>query len=657
MVLCMTVSRCGAYICVDNRFRFLLGVNYWPRKLNIRMWRDWNEEYIREDCKKMKELGIRVVRMFIKDEDFADEDAKVFEDSLKKLVKTLDVFADNGIQVFITFIVGHMSGKNWRIPWTSFDEIYTPRSIEKTMRFIEDIVKRIKDHKAVAGWILSNELSLVKEASSREEALSLLRAFSYTVRSLDKDHVLSSGDIPTSYMQETYNVKDFVDYAGPHLYLYDSDPIRHAYLYAAAVELFSNAHTHPVIVEEFGFSTHQYSEESHAQFINEMLYTTLAHEASGAWIWCFSDFAHESDPPYEWRPLELGFGIIRGDGSEKKAADVVRRFSSELSRLEELEINVKFRRRIEAYVVAPFYIWRDYEFVRYKAMLGPFSIMKPLAVSYLLLSSSGISAGIVYELDVGVVEDRAKLIVLPSTLLALSSTWRKLLKLTERGVNIYASFIRGFGNVMALHESPTHLWAELFGVENTLTAGAIGRRIYGKMVLEFSKDLGTIKGGDRITIDIPTPIYVYRARAVDADVLAYDSYGEPIIFTARRGNAKVYLSLIPIETSLAMAEEVDWLSGIHKIYETIAIESGIRRPYVVSDPRVEVQTFEHREEDIVIAINHSYNKLDAILRSERIIKNIAKIGGDAQIVEWSSKDVKLRFDEKSAIILLINRPD
>ncbi len=39
-----------------------------------------------------------------------------------------------------------------------------------------------------------------------------------------------------------------------------------------------------MIVEEFGFSSYRYSEESYAKFINEVLYAALAHGASGAFI-------------------------------------------------------------------------------------------------------------------------------------------------------------------------------------------------------------------------------------------------------------------------------------------------------------------------------------------------------------------------------------
>jgi len=190
-------------VCSNGAFKFLLGVNYWLRRLNIRMWRDWNEDFIREDVAKMRELSIRAARAFIKCKDFANDYGNVKLEALEKLRRFLDILWKHGIQAFVTFLVGHMSGKNWRIPWTDFDKIYTPEAVARTVRFVEQVVSALKDHPSVAGWILSNELSLVKMASSREEALVLLRSFAKAVKRINGKHVVSSRGVPDSYMQET----------------------------------------------------------------------------------------------------------------------------------------------------------------------------------------------------------------------------------------------------------------------------------------------------------------------------------------------------------------------------------------------------------------------------------------------------------------------
>jgi endo-1,4-beta-mannosidase len=644
------IRRSGSVFLVDGVFRFLLGFNYWPRLLNIKMWREWSEEAIREDVALMKSLGVRVVRVFIKNEDFADAEGNVYRESIVKLRRLLDILHEHGISAFITLLVGHMSGKNWRIPWLDFEELYEPRAIEKTMRFIEAVVREVRDHPAVAGYILSNELSLVKRADRRDKALGLLKAFADTVRRVDRDRVISSGDVPDSYLQETPNVRDYVDYVGPHLYLYDVDLVRHGYMYGAFIELFSNSGDLPVILEEFGFSTHQYSEESHAEFINEVLYTTLAHGASGALVWCFSEFTGETDPPYEWRPLELGFGLVRRDGSLKPGALVVKRFSEELKRVEELGLNTVFKRRPLISVITPFYVFRDYEFVWYKSALGFWEVVKPTLLASILLSSSGLDNTIIYELDVDKVLGGRRLLVAPSTIVMLTSTWRKLLRYVERGGSLYVSLTRSIGNVKAGYEAATHMWTELMGVESALEAGSLGVKYQGEVVVEFTKSLAHIAPGEKLVLKAPDPIYTYKLRPVDSEVLAIDSDGRPVLFRARRGEGYVYTSTIPIELVEASVEQVDWSGKLQALYKSIAYEAGVTPDYEPSNPEVEVKPFYGGKSDIVIAINHGGEKRVTV-KARRTIVDVNKIGGNAEVSSWTKSDIHLEMPRKSSIIL------
>jgi len=640
-------------ILTDGSFRFLLGVNYWPRLSNIRMWRDWNEDAVREDLRQMKDMGVRAARIFLKCEDFADEAGVPRPEAVEKLRKLLDLADEAGLGVFVTFLVGHMSGKNWPIPWTSFEGLYSPESVEKTCRFAARIAELFRDHPAVAGWILSNELSLVKRASSVEEALVLLKAFVQAIKGVDPHHVVSSGDIPDSYMQETPSVKHIVDYVGPHLYLYDTDSVRHGYMYAAMLELFADAGEAPVILEEFGFSTLQYSEESHAAFVNEVLYTALAHEASGAFVWCFSDFPSESDPPYEWRPLELGFGLLRKDGSGKPAAEVFRRFSSELEAVEKLGLNKEHRRVAHSVVVAPFYVFRDYEFAWYKQALGFHALSRLVGMGYTLLSASSTPARVVYEFDAEKAFGWSKLVVLPSAVACLASTWRKLLHYVEAGGVLYASFLRAVGGFQALHDSPTQLWEELFGVKSALEAGSVGAKLHGRLTLRVVEDIPPLSRGDRIALDVHEPAYTFRARPVDARVLAVREDGEPALFLARRGKGAAVLSLVPFEAVLAGQEALEWGSGVFELYEALALLAGIERPYVSSDSRVEVQTFSSPagSTDIVITVNHSPGSIDAVLTARRSIAGVEKVGGDAEVAGSTESEVNLRMPGKSAVIL------
>jgi endo-1,4-beta-mannosidase len=480
--------------------------------------------------------------------------------------------------------------------------------------------------------------------------LRLLRAFSETVRGVDRDHVVSSGDTPDSYLQETPNIRELVDYVGLHLYLYDTDLARHGYMYGALVELFSNAGDLPVVLEEFGFSTHQYSEESQARFISETLYTALAHGASGAFVWCFSDFTGESDQPYEWRPLELGFGVVRRNGSLKPAALVIKRFAGEVERLEKMGFNRVFRRAPRASVLAPFYVFRDYEFVWYRSALGFWGSVKAPLVASILLSSSSVDNTVIYELDVERVSGSARLLVAPSTILALTTTWRRLLEFVEGGGVLYVSLARGFGSLRASHEAATHMWSELMGVECSLRAGSVGVRYHGEVSVVFAKSFGLVGGGEKITVSAEVPVYTYELKPVDAEVLAVDESERPVFFRAKRGRGCVYVSAIPVELIEATAEYMEWTGKLQLLYKSLAREAGIPTVYEASSPEVEVKPFYGESGDIVIAVNHGEDKTTTIT-SSKPIESISKIGGDAEVVSWSASSVELSMPRKSSIIL------
>jgi len=646
-------------IFMEEGFRFLLGVNYWSRKNALRMWIDWDENSVREDFSIMRDIGIRAVRMFIKDEDFADENGEINQRMLDRLRRFLDIAYEHKIMIFLTFLVGHMSGKNWRIPWVRFEDLYKPHSIEKTMRFVKDIVERFKDHPAVAGWILSNELSLVKRAENRDEALKLLKAFSETIRSIDNNHLISSGDVPDSYMQETPNIRDIVDYVGPHLYIFGTDDVRQGFSYGAFIELFRNSGDLPVILEEFGFSTALLSEELQARAVEEVLYTALAHDASGAFIWCFSDFSLENEPPYEWRPLELRYGLVRYDGSLKPSAEVVKRFSETISSLERLGFHIDFKRRPETSIITPFYVFRDYEFVWYRNGMGFWRVVQPLIISSMLLSSAGVDNTMIYELDLEKVLNKRKLLVMPSLIVALSTTWRKLLRYVEEGGNLYISLSKGFGDYIAGYEAATHLWSELMGVENKSRTGTLN--IYrGRITISFIREFNEIDRDSKIIIDTPTSIYTYYAEPVDADVLAVDASERPVLFRTRRGRGNVYTMLIPIEMILALSDHMNledpYRKSIINLFRSIALESGVEIRYRTSSSQIELKPFYGKDSDILIIINHGDPEKISI-ESSLPIKNVELISRSSsersEIIKYYDNKITLSIDKKETLVLNI----
>jgi hypothetical protein len=98
--------------------RFTLGVNYWPRKKAMLMWREFSADEIRRDFRVIRDLGLTLVRIFVLWMDFQPVDADhVDAAALANLVVVADEALAAGLQLDVTLFCGHMSGPNWLPAW------------------------------------------------------------------------------------------------------------------------------------------------------------------------------------------------------------------------------------------------------------------------------------------------------------------------------------------------------------------------------------------------------------------------------------------------------------------------------------------------------------------------------------------------------------
>ncbi|MGA7356319.1 MAG: hypothetical protein WBW76_12895, partial [Candidatus Cybelea sp.] len=98
--------------------RFLLGINYWPRRSAMYMWQRFNLDEIGEDLVQIKELGLDVVRFFLMWEAFQPQPNAMDERALHQFDAMMDRIAEAGLRAMPTLFCGHMSGVNWLPAWT-----------------------------------------------------------------------------------------------------------------------------------------------------------------------------------------------------------------------------------------------------------------------------------------------------------------------------------------------------------------------------------------------------------------------------------------------------------------------------------------------------------------------------------------------------------
>ena len=96
---------------------FTLGVNYWPRRKAMYWWNNFDEAEVADEFAVIRELGLKVVRLFLLWDDFQPDSTTVSQQAVDNLVKVADTAANHGLGLDVTFFTGHMSGPNWSPRW------------------------------------------------------------------------------------------------------------------------------------------------------------------------------------------------------------------------------------------------------------------------------------------------------------------------------------------------------------------------------------------------------------------------------------------------------------------------------------------------------------------------------------------------------------
>ena len=97
--------------------RFELGINWWPRRSAMYMWRELELAEVRDEMAHMADIGFDVVRLFAMTRDFLPDALTVDPAMIARLVDVVRAAADAGLRVVPTLVVINMSGRIWWPEW------------------------------------------------------------------------------------------------------------------------------------------------------------------------------------------------------------------------------------------------------------------------------------------------------------------------------------------------------------------------------------------------------------------------------------------------------------------------------------------------------------------------------------------------------------
>lgn len=371
--------------------RFSVGVNYWPRRSAMAMWRRFDAGEIREDFRRIAELGLDAVRFFLRWDDFQPSPDAVDATMLDRLETVAGIAAEAGLRTMPTLFTGHMSGVNWLPSWTldpatrhgrfrtitergespyGIGDFYNGALLDAQLLLARAAGERLRHHPAVLAWDLGNEFSNLREPRTEHDAAEWSRRLTDALQEasgipvtagthgedLTRDRRLRLSSLCAPFAFATMH--GYTVYSAFSRSRLDPEVVPFLALLAS-----SFAHK-PLLFSELGNPTCPpgklspfervalpderpnptispddpvvapyacLDEDEMASYCTAVLERLHADGRLGAYWWCWADYAPElhTEPPFDRAPHELSFGIVRSDGSEKAVAAALSAFARE----------------------------------------------------------------------------------------------------------------------------------------------------------------------------------------------------------------------------------------------------------------------------------------------------------------------------------------
>ena len=341
---------------------FELGINYWPCRKAMYMWRELDLAEVRNDMQHIADMGFDTVRILALTEDFLPEQGHVDAAMVNRLMEVVRIAAESRLQVVPTLLVINMSGRIWWPRWMLDDagvpgDLYAdPELLRGQELLLSTCARALAGDTAIRAFDIANEIDDARRPCRRAHARAWTALMASALRRGAPDVPVRIGAHLPSLTTTNHMRMD--DLGG----VLDED-VMHAYpLYSASARDFLDPELvpfacaltsglsgrgRPTLMQEFGLCTAprgmsgrtfmddflgtpraQYlaSEEEGAAYYAAVLERLVRTGAAGAYAWCYSDYAPAlfHRPPLATAVRERTFGLVRADRSEKPAAQVFR---------------------------------------------------------------------------------------------------------------------------------------------------------------------------------------------------------------------------------------------------------------------------------------------------------------------------------------------
>lgn len=568
------------------------------------MWRDWRPNVVKNDFELMAEAGLKLVRMFPLWPDFQpleqmysgpgirdgyllkgkalpdtwEGQCGVDSEALEKFAFLLKCAEESGIKLMVGLITGWMSGRLFVPP--AFEErnvLTDPEAIKWEVRFVRCMVRRFKSSPAIVAWDLGNECNCMGKLSSSAEAWCWNNAIASAIRLEDGERPVVSGmhglKCESNANWQPWDAGENNDILNTHPYprftpysaLSRVNTMRNAFHATAESRYYAEIGGKPCTVEEAGNLGPMYSSfEVAEKYLRNMLWNSYAHDCRSLLWWCGFDMTQLPFPPYEWNAMERELGLFDAGRCPTLPLKELGRFQR---MVDALGFTLPEYRKNAVCIINE---GQDTWGVAWS--------------SFLLAKQAGFD--IVFQYSRQPLKD-ADAYILPSISgdnAMIRQRYQALLKRVEEGASLLVTWN---GGVLQPFE-------KVFGARPEWRSHGTGpRRIAFR------------ENGDNFTV---TSDYRLALSAPNAEVIATDEEGMPVLTLGQYGKGKVAFLAVGIEAESAPKPDafLPEASPLWKVYAWFAEIAGFKRIMKSNDAFVTcTEHFINDKEAIVIAVNNT----------------------------------------------------
>ena len=631
------VSLVDGHFTANGKPLLPVGAHWVPAKAAMQWPTQWDPKDIKADFAKMHELGYTIVRFDLLWAWFeprpGDYNPAAFQqlDYLISLAHKYKIYLHPSL-----FIGGEVGEAYWDVPWRYGRNPHTnPDMLMWETDFAQEIGRRYANETAIIAWDLTDEPPFwIVANTSDAAAVNWTRLIVNGIRKYDKMHPIVVGTSGEEEVHGPFRADDIaseVDFFSVHpftLYLPELFPdalLSERGTYGAAFEIgLSQGAGRPVMIQEMGASTAQFSPETVAAYDRVMLYSGLGAGVIGADLWCYTDAspAQHHETPYLRTPQETQWGMTTWDRKDKPLAREFKKFAQVVK---QLDLEGVSPAPADAAIVMP-----D-EWAKRHGDFSRLGLTGPQIVPYVSTSDGDAVAGqapprhdgsnewlMGAAISAFVLAHRAgfkpdfpreysdwrkrPMLLMPSPLTSTESImvhphtdfWEKAKAYVENGGFLYAS--------LAADAAIPH-------VESIFGARLVDKNTASDITMTVVRPFASLKKGDTFHFTIPASNNRYFGSYVElmgGTVIATDQDGRPALVAHTLGKGKTLVCAYPIESYLAAVPSVfDRPEHTHEIYRAFMEWAGLQPLFRTGESSVEAAALSGAQSRYVVLVNHS----------------------------------------------------